>query len=54
MLTFILMVLVTFLVLGSVTAYITWENLDRKQKSLFMDNIQMFKQSARKFIKERI
>jgi hypothetical protein len=54
MITFILMVLVTVLVLGSITAYITWDNLDDKQRELFLYNVRVFKYNARKFIKERI
>jgi hypothetical protein len=54
MITFILMVLVTVVFLGSITAYITWDNLDDKQRELFLYNVRVFKYNARKFIKERI
>jgi hypothetical protein len=54
MITFILMTLVTVVVLGGITARITWANLDRKQRELFMYNVRVFKYNARKFIKERV
>ena len=54
MITFILMAIMTVVVLGGITARITWDNLDHRQRELFMYNVRVFKYNARKFIKERI
>ena len=54
MITFILMTLVTVVVLGGITARITWDNLDHRQRDMFMYNVRVFQYNARKFIKERI
>ena len=51
MITFILMSLVTLVVMGSITAYIAWDSLTLRERSIASHNIQSMRRTVLRRLK---